>query len=72
MYPAEGLAEVVLVNDGETEMVVPIGIELEYEVTNLVAADSLRGFGFTGEGLWRNYLKYMDESELNTIGAGER
>jgi hypothetical protein len=72
VYPEAGLAEVVLVNDGETEMAVPSGIDAEYGLVNVVAGDGLRGFAFAGEGMWKNYLKYMDRSDLKTIGAGER
>lgn len=71
-YPEPELAEIVLVNDGETDQSAGVSIKIECEQEKIVAADGLRGYIITRTNSSGICLQYDGEKIFSTIRAGER
>jgi len=71
-YPEPELAEIVLVNDGETDQSARVSIKIGCEQENVVAADGLRGYIVTRTDSANICLQHHGEKILSTIRAGER
>ena len=71
-YPEPELAEIVLVNDGETDQSARVSIKIGCEQENVVAADGLRGYIVTRTNSSSICLQYDGEKIFSTIRAGER
>jgi len=71
-YPEPELAEIVLVNDGETDQSAGESIEIGCKGEDVIASDGLRGYvvGRTDSG--SICLEYHEEEIFSTIRAGER
>jgi len=71
-YPEPELAEIVLVNDGETDQSARVSIKIGCEQENVVAADGLRGYIVTRTDSANICLQHHGEKIFSTIRAGER
>jgi len=71
-YPEPELAEIVLVNDGETDQSAGASIEIGCEGEDVIAADGLRGYVFTRTDSANICLQHHGEKIFSTIRAGER
>jgi hypothetical protein len=71
-YPEPELAEIVLVNDGETDQSARISIKIECGQEKVVASDGLRGYIITRTNSSGICLQYQGEKIFSTIRAGER
>ena len=71
-YPEPELAEIVLVNDGETDQSPGASIEIGCEGEDVIAADGLRGYVVTRTDSANISLQHHGEKVFSTIRAGER
>jgi len=71
-YPEPELAEIVLVNDGETDQSAGAIIEIGCEGKDVIAADGLRGYVVTRTDSANICLQHHGEKIFSTIRAGER
>ena len=71
-YPEAGLAEILLVNDGETDQSAELSIKIECEQEKIVASDGLRRYTIVKETPSSICLEYRGEKAFSTIRAGER
>ena len=71
-YPNPKLAEIILVNDGETYLSAKLGIKIECPQQEVVASDGLRGYIITKANPLSICLEYHGENRFSTIRTGER
>ena len=71
-YPEPELAEIVLVNDGETDQPAGAKIEVGCKGEDVIASDGLRGYAVTRTDTGSICLEYRGEKVFSTIRAGER
>ena len=71
-YPEPELAEIVLVNDGETDQPAGAKIEVGCKGEDVIASDGLRGYAVTRTDSGSICLEYRGEKIFSTIRAGER
>jgi hypothetical protein len=71
-YPKPKLAEIILVNDGETDLSAKLGIKIECPQQKVVASDGLRGYIITKANPLSICLEYHGENRFSTIRVGER
>jgi len=71
-YPEPELAEIVLVNDGETDQSAGVSIEIGCGGEDIIAADGLRGYVVTRIDSANIRLEHHGEKIFSTIRAGER
>jgi len=71
-YPEPELAEIVLVNDGETDQPAGAKIEVGCKGEDVIASDGLRGYAVTRTDTGSICLEYRGEKIFSTIRAGER
>jgi hypothetical protein len=71
-YPEAGLAEIVLVNDGETDQSAELSVRIECEQEKVVASDGLRRYTIMKATPSSICLEYRGEKAFSTIRAGER
>ena len=71
-YPEPELAEIVLVNDGETDQSAGVSIEIGCEGEDVIAADGLRGYVVARTDSGGICLEHHGEKIFSTIRAGER
>ncbi len=72
VYPEPELAEVELVNAGETDLTPKLSIRLEWQTGALIAADALRGFSMTEIERLSRRLRSNGEREWVRMAPGER
>lgn len=70
-YPEPELAEIVLVNDGETDQSAGDSIEIGCKGEDIIAADGLRGYFVAGTDSGGICLGYHGEKIFSTVRAGE-
>ncbi len=71
-YPNPKLAEIILVNDGETDQSAGVSIKIGCEQEKIIAADGLRGYIITRTNSSSICLQYDGEKIFSTIRSGER
>ncbi len=71
-YPEPELAEIILVNDGETDQSAGASIETGCKGEDVIASDGLRGYVVARTGSGSICLEYHGEEIFSTIRAGER
>jgi len=71
-YPEPELAEIILVNDGETDQSARVSIKIYCEQEKIVAADGLRGYIIKRIDSANMSFQHAGEKISSTIRAGER
>jgi hypothetical protein len=71
-YPEPELAEIVLVNDGETDQPAGAKIAVGCKGEDVIASDGLRGYAVTRTDSGGICLEHRGEKIFSTIRAGER
>ncbi len=71
-YPEPPLAEVTLVNEGETDVLPRSELELHWSGGRLLGGDGLSGYALERAGEQRARLNYADSRSARVLGAGER
>ena len=70
-YPDPPLAEVMLHNEGQIDVVPDDTVELEWDDQRLIGGDGLSGFELERTGNNRACLKYAENLPGDVLSAGE-
>jgi len=71
-YPRRGLAEIFLVNDGQTEQRADLLIIVECPQRNIVASDAMRGYSITIKTANEFVMEHDGTREFSAIKPGEK